>query len=144
MYTLIKKEDVKIIMTEEVNEYGVYSDIYDDVDEAAKIMTRVMCRAGNLGKELQKYDRQVSDILHEIELDNLDAVGLMHWVLELRKVLRARRTLKETLIMIQELNGSSITSRLTKTVARAQNRPERRAYRYREIEVPIAVGKKVA
>jgi len=129
---------------EEYNEFGVYNDVYDEIEQAIKSLDKVISISGELSSRLSQLDRQVNDILHEIEMDNLDAVGLVHWASLLRKALRERRKIKRTHQMVQSLQSLKIQSHLDRCVKNAKKRPEKMEYHYREIEVPIAVGKKVA
>jgi len=129
---------------EEYNEFGVYNGVYDEIDQAAKAVRRVMGLNDKLSKRQSQLDGQINDILHEIEIDNLDAVSLMHWASQLRKALRERRKVKTSQQMIRSLQDMRIASSLDRCVKNAQKRPEKMSYFYRETEVPIAAGKKIA
>jgi len=129
---------------EEYNEFGVYNNIYDKIEEAAKAVRGVMGQKDTLARRQSQLDNQINDILHEIEIDNLDAVSLMHWASMLRKALRERRKVKTSQAMLRSLQDMRISSSLDRCVANAQKRPEKMEYAYRDIEVPIAKCKKIA
>lgn len=58
-------------------------------------------------KALSKHDRAISDLLHDIELSKLDAIELTQDTMLLRKILRERRIIKNTLVMLSSLQSSS-------------------------------------
>ena len=54
----------------------------------------------NLEEEIRKTEQERNDLLHEIELGNLNAVELMRVVIPLRDVLRERRKYKDELAKV--------------------------------------------
>lgn len=59
----------------------------------------------NLEEEIRKTEQERNDLLHEIELGNLNAVELMRVVIPLRDVLRERRTYKDELAKVITIKG---------------------------------------
>ena len=59
----------------------------------------------NLEEEIKKTEQERNDLLHEIELGNLNAVELMRVVIPLRDVLRERRTYKDELAKVMTIKG---------------------------------------
>lgn len=59
----------------------------------------------NLEEEIRKTEQERNDLLHEIELGNLNAVELMKVVIPLRDVLRERRNYKDELAKVMTIKG---------------------------------------
>lgn len=57
----------------------------------------------NLEDEIKRVELERNDLLHEIELGNLNAVELMQVVIPLRDVLRDRRTYKDELAKVMTI-----------------------------------------
>ena len=98
----------------------------------------------NLEEEIRKTEQERNDLLHEIELGNLNAVELMRVVIPLRDVLRERRTYKDELAKVMTIKGFTdkynnkiITGDILQTIKNLntlEKNNETRKYRPRIIE----------
>jgi flagellar hook-associated protein FlgK len=98
----------------------------------------------NLEEEIRKTEQERNDLLHEIELGNLNAVELMRVVIPLRDVLRERRTYKDELAKVMTIksftdkyNNKLITGDILQTIKNLttlEKNNETRKYRPRIIE----------
>lgn len=98
----------------------------------------------NLEEEIRKTEQERNDLLHEIELGNLNAVELMRVVIPLRDVLRERRTYKDELAKVitikgftDKYNNKLITGDILQTIKNLntlEKNNETRKYRPRIIE----------
>ena len=59
----------------------------------------------NLEKEIKKTELERNDLLHELELGNLNAVELTKVAVELRDILKERRQYKDELAKVMTLKG---------------------------------------
>ena len=98
----------------------------------------------NLEEEIRKTEQERNDLLHEIELGNLNAVELMRVVIPLRDVLRERRTYKDELAKVitiksftDKYNNKLIVGDILQTIKNLttlEKNNETRRYRPRVIE----------
>lgn len=98
----------------------------------------------NLEEEIRKTEQERNDLLHEIELGNLNAVELMRVVIPLRDVLRERRTYKDELAKVMTIksftdkyNNKLIVGDILQTIKNLntlEKNNETRKYRPRIIE----------
>lgn len=98
----------------------------------------------NLEEEIRKTEQERNDLLHEIELGNLNAVELMRVVIPLRDVLRERRTYKDELAKVMTIksftdkyNNKLIVGDILQTIKNLttlEKNNETRRYRPRVIE----------
>ena len=98
----------------------------------------------NLEEEISRVELERNDLLHEIELGNLNAVELMRVVIPLRDVLRERRKYKDELAKVMTIKGFTdkynnrlITGDILQTIKNLntlEQNNESRKYRPRIIE----------
>ena len=98
----------------------------------------------NLEEEIRKTEQERNDLLHEIELGNLNAVELMRVVIPLRDVLRERRNYKDELAKVitiksftDKYNNKLIVGDILQTIKNLttlEKNNETRKYRPRIIE----------
>lgn len=124
---------------------------FEDTKEVKNVLEKIhdlilnlATEENNLNKELKRYEDIQQDLLHEIELANLNAIERMRVYSQLRKIRKDRRKIKDAISLVETVKGYSRkfiekgllseTNQVLKNIDTYQKNLETRVYKPRVLE----------
>jgi len=83
-------------------------------------------------------DKMVVQLLHEIELENVDAVSMMKQIKELKGVLKLRRKYKDNvdyLVVVRSMLNKSVVKAYNQKITELEGKKEHRVFRMTLIHI---------
>lgn len=112
--------------------------MYDCVSELKKVLKEVERDKEELNNNLSNFDKEITDILHQIEFGGYNASQGAVLTKSLREVLRKRREVKDRNILVNKMRDK--ISSAIKSAEDTNKYLERRAYKPRTDVLKNAIG----
>ena len=112
--------------------------MYDCVSELKRVLKEVERDEKELNNNLSNFDKEITDILHQIEFGGYNASQGAILTKSLREVLRKRREVKDRNILVNKMRGK--ISSAIKSAEDTNKYLERRTYKPRTDIVKNTIG----